>query len=164
MHVNAVDKAHFSRAARHHQRLRTNTIAKETHTPQQRTVGYARCSEDDIFSGSKVLRAVDLLCVFDSHFRDTLFKFGSIDNEASKDFAVETPHSRRRNHSFGRPTDAHHRMNSGAEDGRRNSGGEIAITNQLDACTGRTNLVDEPFMAGAIQNDDHKILYVAIKA
>src|ERR1700752_949702 len=67
--VQRVDKPDVPRFSRHHDRVRALARTKEAHTFQQRTIGHARCGEDNLLAGREIVRVVNLVWVLDSHRR-----------------------------------------------------------------------------------------------
>src|SRR5205814_10040166 len=74
------------------------------------------------------------------------------------DLDIEAAHSCRRQDTFGRAAGTHLRMDAGADDGRRNAGREIAVTNQPDAGSGGADVADQLLVPRSIQHDDHEVL------
>src|SRR5579884_2708568 len=122
MDMDTIDEPHLPCAARHHQGLRANAVTEEANALQQRSVCDPASCKDDILPWSEVFRAVDLLHIFDSHFGDAFFEFGTIDHQSRKNFPVEAAHGSGSDHALRSSTDSHNGMNTGAEYSGGNAG------------------------------------------
>src|SRR5579884_2275702 len=88
----------------------------------------------------------------------------SVDDEAAQHLTAEAAQGRRGQHSFRRSAAAHHGVNAGAAYGGGNPGGEIAIGNEADAGACFANSRDQLGMAGAVEDEDHQIVYATVEA
>src|ERR1041384_6293700 len=77
------------------------------------------------------------------------------------DFTIQAAHGSSGNYAFRSASAAHDDVNARADDGRGNAGGEIAVSNQADARSSAADVIDQFFMARAIQHDYHQIGNVA---
>src|SRR5579872_6519577 len=164
MHVDTVDEAHLPGAAGHYQRLRTDAVAEEAHALEQRSIGYTGSGEDDVLAGSKVFGAIDLLHILDSHLGNASFQLRLIDYQAGNDFSVQAAHRCCGNDALGGASSSHYGMDACPHHRSSDAGREVAVADQLDACAGSPNLVDEFLVPGSVEDDNHQVLHVAIEA
>src|SRR5262245_58757084 len=92
-----------------------------------------------------------------------LFVTGFRDDQSGEDFTVQTPHRRSGQHPLGRSTTTHNRMHAAADDGRGDTGGEIAVANEADTRARRPNFRDELLVSWPIEHDHHEILDATAK-
>src|SRR5208337_285242 len=120
--------------------------------------------EDHLLAGSQIFGGVNALWIFYAHAREAFVMLGFADDEAGENLAIEAAQRGGSKHSFRSAARAHDHVHAGAEDGGGNAGGEVAVTDEPDARASRADFLDEFFVAGAIENDDHEIFDVAIEA
>ena len=85
------------------------------------------------------------------------------DHQARQNFSVQAAKRGCGKHAFGSAADAHHSVDSGADDGRGNAGGEVSVANQADARAGGANVRDQFFMARPVEHNHNQIFDVAIE-
>ena len=112
-------------------------------------------------SGREILGAIDLLEVRDSHRATAIFILGLVHDQSSEDLAVQTPHRRGRQDPFRRAAGAHDRVDSRADDRRRDAGRQVAVADQANAGPGGADLVDQLLMARPVEHRDDEIDHAA---
>ena len=161
--MHGIDEAHLAFLEIHDQGMSAGAIAEETHAAEDIAVGDAGAGEDDLAAGSEIFGFVNALGVSDAHFGQAFLMFGLADHQARQHLAIEATQRRGGEHAFGGAACAHDSMNAGADDGRGDAGGKIAVADQADARAGGANIFDELLVAGAVENDDDKIFFVAVE-
>src|SRR5258706_14013695 len=133
--VDAVDEPDAVRIVLHDHGACANAVTEESDAFHQRPIRDAGCGEDDALARRQILRAVDFLEIGDPHRAAALLVLRLADNETREDLAVQATHRRRGQDAFGSATGPHYRVHTGAGDGRRNPGRQIAVANQADPRT-----------------------------
>ena len=64
-------------------------------------------------------------------------------------------------HAFRRAAGAHHRVDAGPDDGRRDAGRKVAVTDQSNPRAGRADVGDQLFVPRSIEDDDDQVFDVA---
>src|SRR6516165_8883710 len=124
---------------------------------------FACTGEDNCFAGSEVFGVVDAFGIVDAHFFEALLVFRLADDEAGKNLAVEAAEGSGGEDTFGSPARAHDHVNAGTDDGGGDSGGEVAVADQANTRAGFADVVDELFVARAVEDDDDKVLDIAVE-
>src|SRR5205085_8922437 len=65
-------------------------------------------------------------------------------------------------HPFGRAARAHDRVHACADNSGRDTGGEIAVADQANACTSGANISNQLFVAWAVEHDHDEVFDVAL--
>src|SRR5215218_4626816 len=131
--VDAVDEPDLPRIGLHDERLRANAVAKKPDAFHEGTVGHARGREDQRATRREIGGPVDTLRVSDAHGLAPRLVFGGAHDEPGVDFAIQASHRSGGEHAFRRAASAHHRVHAGADDGRHDRRGEIAVADQAYA-------------------------------
>src|SRR5262245_31605852 len=150
---------------------------EEANAAHQSAVCNAGSREDDLFARGQIVRVINLVGIGDAHRFQAIqhFVLGrylvSIDpqpfrivDQTRLDLAVQTFDGSGGEHTFGSAADSHQRMNVGTGYGRRDSGGKIAVRNQTNARAGRAHVIDDLFVALAIQNNHRQVFDVPAQA
>src|SRR5215813_1008444 len=156
--------------------MRSLAGAKKPNAFQERAIGNASRSKDDLLSRGEVVGIVDFLWIIDAHRAQPVQHLLSrwhlvlinaktirIENQTRLNLAVQAFHGGSSDYAFRRTTDTHQRMNIGAGNRGGNTSRQIAVRNKTYTCTGRADFIDQLLVPLAIQNDDCQILNVPAK-
>src|SRR6185369_13532681 len=110
--------------------------AEEPDTLEQVAGRHARRREDEVLARGEVLGVVDAVLVAVTHPRTALTLVVAAVPEPGLDLAAEAAQRGRGDHALGRAADAHHRVDAGARDRRRDRRRQVAIADQLDPSAG----------------------------
>src|SRR5688500_1202990 len=157
VHLNTVDKTDPGRMRLHDERRRPRAVAEEADAAHQRAVGDTGRREHDPLGGREVLRLVNPLEVGDPHRPAPLFVLRLAHYEPREDFTVEAAHRRRGEHAFGGAAGPHYRVDTGADDRRRNAGGQVAVANQPDTRARGSDLFNQLLVARPVEDADHQV-------
>src|SRR6202008_2775781 len=112
--------------------------------------------------GGEVFGLIDAVLIFDAHAGQALLLFG-LHDQTAEHIAVETANGSRRDHPLGSATRAHDCVHAGANDGRGDSGGKVAVTDQANARPCRSDIGNQLFMTRTVEHDDDQIFDVTIQ-
>ena len=77
--------------------------------------------------------------------------------------AVQAAQSSSRENAFRGAAGAHYGVDAGANYSGADSGGEVAVGDEPDASAGGSNLIDQFFMARAVEHDNDKVFDFAVE-
>src|SRR5581483_11065773 len=137
---------------------------EEPYTLHERALGDSGSGKNQLLARREVLCGVDLVFVLDAHARNALFEFGLVHHKPSQHVAVEATDRCGCDHAFGRAAGAHHGVDPSADHGCRDAGRKIAITDQANTSAGGADVVDQLFVAGTIEDNDHQVLDIALQS
>src|SRR4051812_22437154 len=159
--VDSVDEADARWVALHDDRAGARAVTKEAHAAHQRSVGDARCREDDAVAGREVLGGVDAGRIRNAHGAAPLFVLRLVDHESCENLAVQAAHRGGSEHAFRRAAGAHHRVYARADDRGRDTGRQVTVADQSDPRAGRADIGDQLLVPRTIEHDDDEVLDVA---
>src|SRR5438132_11090016 len=159
-----VDKAHLALLERQDQGVGAHALAKESHPPEQVAVGNSGACKDDLLAWGQVLGVIDAFGVCNAHLGQSLFVFGLGNHQSRLDLAVQAPQRRSGQYAFGSATSTHHGVDTSSNYRSRNARREVAIPTQPDARPGGSNVIDEFFVARAVEDDHHQVFHIAVQA
>src|SRR4029453_1993721 len=113
--------------------------------------------EDERVARRELLRVIDALLVAVAHRRATRPLLVAAIPESRLDLAAEAAQRGSGQHAFRRAADPHHRVDAGALDRAADRGRQVAIADQLDPRSGRTDLLDQGLVPRPLEDHDRDV-------
>src|SRR5581483_5218777 len=161
LEVLRVDHAHLADAPVEDDRVGPHAAREEADALKQLAVGDAGRDETDVLAARELLRAVHLVRVGHTHAPGTSALVVVPELEPPEDLAADARERRRREHAFRRAAAPHHHVKTGAGDGDGERRDDVAVLDEVDARTGRADVVDELLVPRPVEDDDGEVLNLA---
>src|SRR5580658_9831600 len=146
--VHGIDEMNFTLFEGHDQRVRARSVAEKADASKHPAASDAGTGENDALSGRQVRGVVNALWILDAHLGHTFVMLGLCGHQTSQDLTVQTAQGCGSEHAFGSAADAHHSVHVCPANRSSDSGGEVAVSDELNARAGGSNIVDQLFVAG----------------